>query len=225
MEIEIKHFKFKHPFTCLIAGPTGSGKTFLLRRILKHHNKLISNVTSPIKVLWAYGQWQSLYSVPISSNVIVNYHDGLPSQASIQEFNPEIIILDDLMNQFDKNKDLENLFIKQSHHLNISVIFAVQNLFYKTVRTISLNTQYLILMKSPRDAQQILNLARQIFPNNPKFLTEAYNDATKQAYGYIKIDLTPDTPEQFRVQTRFTPEEVEHLNKEFAPIVYKPKNV
>ena len=32
---------FKHPFTCLIAGPTQSGKTYLLQKILNFNQILI----------------------------------------------------------------------------------------------------------------------------------------------------------------------------------------
>jgi nucleoside-triphosphatase THEP1 len=223
--MEQKHFQFKHPFTCLVSGPTGSGKTILIRRILKHHDLLIHNLKSPIKVLWAYGQWQPLLNVPISDNVIVHYIDNLPTVEQIKDYNPDVIVIDDLMNELNKDKNLENLFIKKSHHMNKSVIFVVQNLFYNSplMRTLSLNSHYIMLMKNPRDSSQIMNLARQIYPSNTKFLVEAYNDATREAYGYIKVDLTPDTPESLRLQTRITPEEVLHLNKRFAPIIFKPK--
>jgi len=224
METEIKHLQFKFPYTCLISGPTGSGKTIFIRRKLKNFKHLLSNFNQPIlKVLWAYGVWNPLLDVPISENVITQYVNDIPSNDLIEEFKPNLIVIDDLLNEFDKNKDLENLFIKKSHHLNISVIFSVQNLFHKTIRTISLNAHYIILMKNPRDGVQVLNLARQIYPDKPKLITEAYKDATKQAYGYLIIDLKPDTPEFLRLKTRIMPEEVEHLNKSFSPIIYKSK--
>ena len=180
--VDLKHLKLKHPFTCLIAGPTGSGKTHLIRKILKSYNHSIYNLDKPvIKVFWAYGQWQPLLNFFISDNIIVKHYDGIPSENLIVEFKPDIIIFDDLLTEFEKekNKKLENFFIKKSHHMNISVIFAVQNLFYKSIRTISLNSKYIILLKNPRDSTQILSLAKQIFPSNPKILTESYYDATK----------------------------------------------
>jgi Ni2+-binding GTPase involved in maturation of urease and hydrogenase len=36
LAVDKKHLSFKHPFTCITAGPTSSGKTVLIRRILKH---------------------------------------------------------------------------------------------------------------------------------------------------------------------------------------------
>lgn len=226
--VDLKHLQLKHPFTCLIAGPTGSGKTHLIRNILKSYKNIFFNLNKPvIKVLWAFGQWQPLLNFFISDNVITKHHEGIPSEEIITEFKPDIMIFDDLLTEFDKenNKKLENIFIKKSHHLNISVIFAVQNLFYKSLRTISLNSKYIILLKNPRDANQISALAKQIFPNNPKILSEAYYNATRSSYGYLLIDLTPDTPEEYRLRSRITTDEVLFLGSKFNPIIYyiKPK--
>jgi hypothetical protein len=227
MDIEIKHLQFKHPFTCLIAGPNGSGKTHLVRNILNSFNVLFYNVNTPVlKVLWSYGQWQPLINFYISDSVIVKTNEGIPSEKIINEFKPNIIVLDDLLTEFEKqkNKNVENLFIKKSHHLNISVIFVVQNLFYKSIRTISLNSHYIIVLKNPRDPNQVWNLAKQIFPNNSKILTEAFKDATKTPYGYLLIDLTPDTPEKYRLRTRITTSEVISIGRNFAPIIYYLKD-
>ena len=90
------------------------------------------------------------------------------------------------------------------------------------MRTISLNCHYIILMKNPRDVQQVSILSRQIFPSYTKYFLEAYNDATSMAYGYIRIDLTPDTPENLRLSTRLTSEE--NIYNKFSPILYL-KNV
>jgi hypothetical protein len=225
MEENIKHFQFKHPFTCLVAGPTGSGKTVLVRRILKHFNLLLHPEMHTIKVIWAHGQWQNSYNNPIGHNVLVEYTDGLPTGIEIKEKLPQVIVIDDLMAELAKNNDLINLFTKMSHHLRISVIFIVQNLFFQTpiMRTISLNAHYIILLKNPRDKLQVLNLARQLYPGKTLMFMEAYEDAVSQPFSYIKIDLTPDTPDKYRLQTRITPEEVLHLKYKFAPIIYEPK--
>ena len=44
----------------------------------------------------------------------------------------------------------------------------------KEMRTISLNTHYLIVFKNPRDNQQIATLARQMYPGRSHFLLEAF---------------------------------------------------
>jgi hypothetical protein len=224
-EINLVDVQFKHPFTAIIAGPSGSGKTIFIRRVLKHSRLLINNLKFPLKVLWCYGQMQGLYSVPISPDVNVTYAEGMPDYDYISKHDHQIIILDDLMNEMDENKDLANLFTKGSHHLNKSIILCIQNLFHKNkiMRTISLNAHNIILMKNPRDKSQIMHLARQIYPKNPRILIEAYEEATSHPYSYIVIDLKMTTPDNLRIRSRITPEEVVHLNKTFSPIVYIPK--
>jgi hypothetical protein len=224
MEYDVHHAKFKHPFTCLISGPTQSGKTTLIRRILKNYRLLFHNInTTTLKVLWIYGQWQPNYNLPIGENIIVRFTQNIPDFDKLDEYKPHVIVIDDFLNEFDKNKNLENIFIKQSHHLDISVFFLVQNLFHKSIRTISLNSQYIILLKNPRDGAQIRSLAKQIYPLKSNILVEAFLDATKQPYGYLVIDLKSDTPDSLRLRTRINPEEVHHLNKRFSPIIYRTK--
>jgi hypothetical protein len=204
---EIAHGKFKHPFTALVAGPTGAGKTVLIRRLLKHFKPLISNLNTPLlKVLWCHGQWQNLYSVPIP-NVEVTYMEGLPTEEDTQ--GAHLIILDDLMSELSKDKTVLNLFTKGSHHNNQSVIFISQNLFHKgpIIRDLSLNSHYLILLKNPRDQSQVAALARQVSPSNSRYFIEAYQQATSEPYGYLLVDNRQDTPQRLRLRTKLTPEE------------------
>ena len=60
----------------------------------------------------------------------------------------KLLILDDLMRESSSDVILD-LFTKGSHH-NISVIFVAQNVFLKgkAQRDISLNTKYLVLLKT-----------------------------------------------------------------------------
>src|SRR5437868_5442427 len=175
------HLKFIHPFTCMVSGPTSSGKTYLIRNILSAHQMLIKfeEKIQNLKVLWAYGQIQNLYSQEISSNVTTKYISGLPSEEEIKEFNPNILVIDDLMSDLGDDKNIANLFTRGSHHLGISVIFITQNLFHqgKQMRTIGLNSHYYIIMKSVRGKAQLRHFCSDVFPGKTKYLLEAYDDA------------------------------------------------
>jgi len=111
------------------------------------------------------------------------------------------LVLDDLMSE--TNDDVASLFTKGSHHRNVSVMFLTQNLFYKNrhMRTISLNCQYMILFKNPRDAGQFSVLAQQMYPSGFKFAEEAYQDATERPFGYLFVDLKPQQDERYRLRT------------------------
>jgi len=233
MDSLVDYVKFVHPFTCMISGPTSSGKTWLTRRLLSRFNTLISfNYDTEIvilRVLWAYGQMQSLYTKQISPDVEVQYFKGLPSEEEIQEINPHIIVIDDLMTELGNNEKFASVFTKGSHHMNISVIFISQNMYHqgKVMRTVGVNCHYYIVMKSLRAISQLMHFGRTTFPKNGKYLIDAYEDAvSKSGFSYIRIDLTQSTPDKYRITTGLTAEEGQRdYNTDFAPVFYIPRNV
>lgn len=188
----------KHPFTMLVSGPTGVGKTVFTQKMLS--SSFFD--PPPNRIVWAYSEWQKSYeSFPFT------YVKGLENldEVMAQVEGPQILVVDDLMGE--DTPTLEQWFTKKSHHRNVSVIYIVQNLFDKQQRTISLNAHYLVLFKNPRDTSQIGVLARQMYPGRSKFMQEAYEDATKETRGYLFVDLKADTPDELRLRTHLLDEE------------------
>ena len=193
--------RLKHPFTCVVAGPSSSGKTQFVFRLIRHADRLVN--PPPEKIVYCYGEFQQTFlEFPQ-----VEFHEGLPDAGSFDGRSRVLLIIDDLMNEADQN--VCNLFTKLSHHRNVSVVFITQNLFHrnKHVRTMNLNTHYAVLFKNPRDAGQVAILARQMYPGNSKFVVEAFRDATKEPYGYLLIDLKPETGENYRIRTNVFPDD------------------
>ena len=89
------------------------------------------------------------------------------------------------------------------------MLYLVQNLFPKNKesRTISLNTHYMVVFKNPRDATQMSNLTRQMYPGRTKFALDAFKDATAVPHGYLLVDLKQDTPEDMRLRTCIFPDD------------------
>ncbi|KAF4531151.1 hypothetical protein B566_EDAN017170 [Ephemera danica] len=56
-----------------------------------------------------------------------------------------------------------------------------------------------VFNRNPRDSQQITFLARQLCPANPKFIQQAYIDATSRHFGYLFLDLKQETPDELSV--------------------------
>ena len=109
-----------------------------------------------------------------------------------------------------KSSEMCSLFTREVHHGRISVIMISQNVYHQSrySRTISLNTSYLILMKTCRDLQQIHFLSRQMFPGTPKRLVEAHEDATRLPRGYLVVNnLTSSGDEDVRLSTSILPGE------------------
>ena len=110
------------------------------------------------------------------------------------------------MQSMSGNQLVENLFTNGTH-LNLSVVFVTQNLFYagKKCRTISLNSTYIVVFKNLRDQSRIHHLACQMFPSKPKFLQAAYEEETKYPYQYLFLEFHPNSPEFARVHGNIFP--------------------
>ena len=108
-------------------------------------------------------------------------------------------MLDDQMTEAKSHADhLANRLVKGSHHRNITVVLMLQNMFEKGMRTASLNTQYMVLLKNPRDRSQIGKLADQLMPNNRRFLVNVYEDATKLPHSHLVLDFQQSTADVMR---------------------------
>lgn len=124
------------------------------------------------------------------------FYEGLPSKEELEEWTKDgedlLLILDDLVYRVIQSFDYMELFSIYVHHLKISVIFISQNLFPqgKYSRVISLNCQYLVLFKNPRDNFQIRYLATQLYPRNTSYFIDAYEKATQKPYSYLLVDLS-----------------------------------
>ena len=196
--------QMKHPFTCVIAGPTGCGKTQFVKRLLLPAGENIID-PQPDSIVWCYGEYQDAYTYLASVLPYIQFHEGIPEDVYTHSDRSKktLIVIDDLMCETGNNKRVTELFTKGSHHRNLSVVLILQNLFYKgkEMRTISLNAHYMVLFKNPRDGSQITHLSQQMYPGRSKFMIEAYRDATSQPYGYLFIDLKPETPDDMRLRS------------------------
>ena len=200
-------FSFHHPTSIVVAGPTRSGKTYFVIKCLKH-----SHIQPfPNRILFLYKEWQPAYDELKILLSDVEFHEGVdvPSLNYLSVADKNLVIIDDLMSSAGDSKQISKLFTQESHHKNLTVIFLVQNLFYhgKEMRNISLNAHYLVLYKNPRDKSQIRYLAQQIFPENTKFLVNAFLNATLHPHSYLLLDLHPETLEDFRTLTNIFPED------------------
>ena len=117
------------------------------------------------------------------------------------------LVIDDQMSSAVTSSEVADLFTKKIHHNNVSVILIQQNIFPqgKFGRDIRLNAQYFTIFKSPTFMSQVLHLEQSLFPHNPRFLTEAYNDATKEPYSYLFLSLHPRVDDRLRVRAGILP--------------------
>jgi hypothetical protein len=196
---------WQHPFSTIVSGPSGCGKTQFTLRLIDHLEYMVKPKIE--KVMWCYGIYQEIFD----KYPQIQYQEGLPDVNVFDGKERTLLVLDDLMSETDERVTM--LFTKISHHRNVSVIYLTQNLFYKSKhsRTISLNAHYLILFKNVRDSSQISTLARQMFPAKSNFMIEAFGDATMSPFGYLLVDLRPETDERCRLRTNIFPGETHYV--------------
>lgn len=202
--------RWKHPFSAIIAGPSGSGKSHFTIKFINNLKEMCD--TEFDNIFWHYSEWQPSYNLEN-----VTFKEGIPNMGDFEGSKPNLVIIDDLMRESDGR--VVDLFTKGCHHRNISVFFITQNLFHqgKGSRDISLNAHYIVCFKNPRDRAQIRHLAQQVYPENSKFIQEAYNDATTKAHGYLLLDMKQSTPDEYRFRTAIFPDDPHNY-------VYVPKN-
>ena len=198
---------FESPTTLMLAGPTQSGKSYWVKRLLSHKNVMFK--TSPNKVVYAYGARQAMFGEMQD----VTFHSGLPSRENIEEWTKDgqhmLLILDDVMQEACSSSDIMALFTIHCHHRNITVLFLTQSIFPpgKCARTISLNCHYIVIFKTKRDKLQVQTIGTQIFPGQKAYFMDAYQNATSEAYGYLVCDLHPGTDKKYQLRTHIFPDE------------------
>lgn len=210
---------FHSPATAMIVGPTMSGKTSLVYEILKHADGMFQ--TPPERIVIAYTEYQPLFEEMEKNIDRLVLHQGLPSKEQIEDWSEGVqhivLVLDDMMMQVAKSEESLNLFCVTAHHRRVSVFMLAQNLYMpgKFARTISLNCHYVILFRNVRDSRQVLTFGSQVFPLKLKYFKEAYDKATSIPFGYLVVDMSPSTNDNYRLRTRILPNE--------DTIVYLPK--
>ena len=179
-----RRFQFEHPFTCIVAGMTGSGNTVWVKSLLTQAYRMIN--LPPEKIVWCYSQWQPAYTEILVTIPNIEFVKGIPTALEQDAYfsvnKRNLILIDDQMIEAGNDNRIVNLFTKGSHHRNLNVIYVVQNLFHqgKGNRSISLNSHYLVLFKNPRDKLQVLTLAKQMYPGRTDFFLKQYEEAVRR---------------------------------------------
>ena len=192
------------PSSIIIAGPSKSGKTVFIRRLICE-NML---TPKPSRIVLIFSEWQQEYERLKAFTPRLEFFKGPISEELYEGFNPiqnNLLVLDDQMSAAvnGKSSEIEKYFVQGSHHKNLSIIFVMQNIFEKSkgLRTSNLNANYLVLYKNPRDKGQMGVLGRQMYPRNWRAFVGAIEKATEAPHSYILVDISQKTPDEYRLRS------------------------
>jgi len=153
---------FKHPFGCLLSGPSGPGKTSFCIRFLQNLKTIFTVADFSGGIVCCYSEISSFPYRNFARTKHFHFQEGVPADFNNSGEKPCLIILDYLLNTA-YSKDVCDLFSKGRFHRNISVILITHYLFHqgKFCRDISLNAKYIVVLKNVRDRLQFSHLARK----------------------------------------------------------------
>ena len=102
--------KFASPFTWIISGMTGSGKTSWLYKLLQSKNEIFKD--PPNKIIYCYSIWTKLFDT-MEKDLDIEFVQDLPNAEKIKAIydgKHHIICLDDLQHEVANSKEAEKLF-------------------------------------------------------------------------------------------------------------------
>ena len=199
----------RHPARILIFGPSFSGKSTLVSKILRYHEQIFDIPFD--RIIFCSGGSELIDIDDHVKSKIEHYESletGLIDSLNKQQNN--CFIIDDFMHRAANDLQVSELFSKRSHHLNTTVIFLLQNIFprSKYITDIKRNATYIILMCSPSDEKSVKQLSQQYDPQAPNFIYSAYLDATKnKPFSYLLIDMHQQQRNEVRVRNNVVPNE------------------
>ena len=190
--------KFQTPCSICISGPSQSGKSEWIVRLINNRDLLFG--INFIEVYYCVPDNLSFKPNPIFERIKATFpraqlHYGLPDITKLNlnfDNTPKLLIIDDLMSEFLASFEMVKLLSVEVHHSNITTIFTVHNLFApsKFGRTLMRNINYKVLFSNRLDLKEIRNVSLQI-SNQPNFLGESFEFLSKEFSHeppYIVID-------------------------------------
>ena len=217
--------RFKTPCNIILTGPTQSGKSTFIRKLIFWRRLLFAPV--PEKVFYVYAARDPLIDKMIEKGQIHKAIKNLPKdyntlEKMVTKYKKEgvLLIVDDGLSQLEKY--LPTVFEELTHRANTTILFVSQVMFLNSSlwRRLSLNTHYMIAFRNKRNSLQIRALASQFSQCNPRFVSNSFIDATKPkptikldendensafGYGYIILNFNPMSPEILSLVTNILP--------------------
>ena len=135
-------------------GGSGSGKTHFVGSLLENRKMIHPQIS---KVVYSYQVWQPKFESFKNLGIVDEFIEGILDEEMFKKRignGSVLFVIDDAMNDRNVGK-LDKLFA-MSRHSDASMIFLTQNFFHPNLRNITLNCDYLVLMRNPRGKKKLI---------------------------------------------------------------------
>lgn len=183
-----------------LASSTCGGKTFICCQLVLNRQSLYK---IPVDgCIYYYKHHQKIFDdVKEKDDEVqfVNDIEVLKSLISAEHTN-YLIIWDDFLldGLYEETKFITEWFMVTNHHFNCSTVFQSQLLFPKNLKSLTLNSAYIVLLKS-NNLSQIQHFLRQIEPIKWRSLVAIYNEIVdNEDYGMFVLNLHARTNKRLR---------------------------
>lgn len=189
------------PFANLwISGSTGTGKTFLCCQLVLQRNRIFKQPTDGC--VYFYQHWQPCFDQIKEQDPEVEF---VSTVAELEESikRPHLhylLVVDDFLSKslYEEKRYITEFFLNKTHHYACSTLFQSQLLFPRNLKSLTLNSAHIVLLKSSNHSQ-IHHFLRQISPTKWKALFAAYSDCCENTdYGIFVCILHARTPSEIK---------------------------
>jgi len=198
VELDENDLKFRTPFAMSITGPSQSGKSEFIVKLLQNRKDLFTSDFERVMYFTPdalFVRPNEIYEKLKQACPHIQHFAGLPDTDKLNlkhDKQPKLLIIDDLMNEFLSDESMVRLLSIEVHHFNISCIFTLQNFYAPTKfgTTVAKNINYKVIFYNRMDLRETRNISLQI-SNQPRFLTESFEFLLREypsAPAYIVID-------------------------------------